>query len=87
MVFDRLPEFDWHLNLQMEERIRSQVDDEVTAQVDEWIASWSNEERQEKHENYLAVLAHVGDIGDEAHGTQYPLYKLVEAYKKLMALP
>ena len=85
--FDGLPEFDRYLKLEMEDRVRSQVGDEVKAEVDRWIASWSDQERQEQHERHLGMLAYVGDIGDKVFGTQYPLYKLVDAYKKLMALP
>ena len=85
--FDGLPGFDWDLKVQMDNRVLSLVDDKVKAEVNEWIASWSDEEREEKHEDYLEMAAYVGSVGDKVFGTQYPLYKLVEAYKKLMALP
>ena len=84
--FKGLPDYSGTFESYLEEAVREHVSSDVDRYLDQWVESLTDEERDQviKSDGYW------GDPEDLDHpvsASQYPLYQLIEEFKKLVAMP
>ena len=84
--FKGLPDYSRTFETYLEDAIREYVQPDVEKSLDQWVESLTDEEK----ETVIMSDGYWGDPEDLDHpikASQYPLYQLIEEFKKLVGMP